>query len=79
MNKPMYSVRVCHTGSDPLGDNIEADHCFFHSLTVHYSGKSWLDLAVGEGGCVRRAATADGRYVEGGKTHPILYSVTRVS
>lgn len=74
-----YSVRVVHTGSDPLGDNIPADHAFFTGLTCHEKGKDFRDLEPGEGGCVRRATTADGRYTAGGKTHPILYSVTRVS
>ncbi len=76
---PRYVVRVVHTGSDPLGDTIPADHAFFTMLTAHEHGKEYKDLQPGEGGCVRRAVTADGRYTEGGKTHPILYSVSRVS
>jgi hypothetical protein len=75
----LFSVRVVHTGSDPLGEAIPEDNAFFTMLTVHESGKEYKQLAFEEGGCVRRAATADGRYTEGGKTHPILYSVTRIS
>jgi hypothetical protein len=74
----IFSVRVCHSGSDPLGD-ITEDHAFFTMLTGHHSGKPYRELAPGEGGCVHRALTADGRRVEGGKTLPILYSVTRIS
>ena len=73
-----FSVRVVHTGADPLGDLIPGDHAFFTMLSCHERGALYLDLGVGEGGCVRRSTTADGRYVENRRTHPVLYSVTRV-
>lgn len=73
-----FAVRVCHSGTDPLGDNIEEGHAFF-TLTCHERGKEYQDLAPGEGGCVRRGTTADAFHIERGKKVPILYNVTRVT
>ena len=71
-----FSVVVCDTGAWPLGDSIPEDHAFFTGfLTCYKSGPEHHNLAIGEGGCVHRATTADGK-TPGGKV--ILYSVTRL-
>lgn len=73
-----FSVRVVHSGSDPLGGPIPEDHAFFRGLTVHHTGKDYSELEPTEGGCIREACTADGRYEENGKIHKVRYSVTRI-
>ena len=73
-----FSVRVVHSGSEPLGPSIPGDHSFF-MLSAYESGKESCDLEVGEGGCIHRATTADGKHTEGGRSVPILYAVTRLA
>ena len=73
----LFSIRVVHSGSDPLGDDITLGHSFF-IMTTHVSGKEYKELAIGET-CIRESCTADGRQVIGGKTQWIRYSVGRVA
>lgn len=70
-----FSVRVVHSGSDPLGGEITEDHSFF-TMTAHVAGKQYKELAVGET-CRRQATTADGRQRIGKKTEWIQYTVGR--
>ena len=72
-----YSVRVVHSGSDPIGKDITRDHAFF--TVAHWvSGKPVDQLEVGET-CKFEAHTADGRVQIGRKTQWIQYMVGRVS
>lgn len=77
-----FSFVVCHSGSKPLGDSIPEDHAAW-TMTAWEDGPALDKLAVGEGGHIRRATTADGKmdtFVRGKrKSVPILYSVTRLT
>lgn len=74
-----FSFVVCHTGDSPLGPSVPRDHAAFSMLSVQASGPRLDDLAVGEGGHVRRAVTADGRREHNGKIVNTYYSVTRLT
>lgn len=80
--QPSFSVRVVHSGDDPLGRDIGLGHAFW-TLTTHVSGSLPADLEVGQT-CIRQASTADGRMVVpkaggGNRTEWVRYQVGRVS